>query len=925
MKINTLLILAGIFWGEKITAQTYNHSSNRFKVIKIKDTQSKFDNLTTADGLSNNEILDIFQDKYGFLWIGTYEGLNKYDGYQFQIYTNKPHDSTTISDNYISSITEDIYGNLWIGTLKGLNKYDRNNELFINYFHDVDNKNSLSDNYVREIYADKSGILWIETADGVLNKLVLSDSKGSVNKGTSDKKRDPSPPLAGLGTRFKHFEHGSEYRHPNYPAHQIYEDKGGNLWIVSCGIGLIKFDRDEETMKIYERGSKEIPGIKGGCLSCILNDRYGNLWLGDQHWYTYLANRPDFFKHFPKRQDFQKFPVGPVYDIIEDRRGLIWFGGYMREEGVCRYDVLKNKLLFTPHNQNDPGSLIDNTINKIYEDRAGNIWIGTGQGISKYSRNKYKFKHYRHIVGDNNSLSSNRIRTIIEDDDGNLWIGTEDKGLDVFDRKNGTFKNYRFNTANTKRDQVQVIYKDRSGTMWVGLWAANNGLLRYDKKNDSFFIYNNNYDWIHDLFEDSKGNFWVGIWGNQGVKLFDKQKGKYYQKQLHELSYLYSLSKKIYEDSKGYLWVGTTDGKLCRMNLENDEVEHFIYKPHDSTTFWGGGDAITVIFEDSRGIVWIGSNGLNKFNKEKRNFSHYTTENGLPGNNIGGMLEDDHGYLWISTDKGLVKFDTERETFRIYTESDGLQNNEFTKAHCKLKTGEMVFGGMHGFNIFHPDSVVDNPHLPPIAITKFKVKNRQIVKDLNENNNVTLSYDENNFVFEFAALDFTDPLKNQYAYKLADFDKDWTYCDAGNRIAKYTNIDPGDYVFKVKASNNDGIWQNGIFVAITITPPYWETGWFYSAQLLFFMLLIGGTLLASRKGSKGRTVTIMVYITLFVIFEFIQNLCEPLYEEYVGSAPIIKTLLNLVLASTLLPVQLFLRRYLRGRDLKNKKQDDDIV
>ncbi len=455
------------------------------------------------------------------------------------------------------------------------------------------------------------------------------------------------------------------------------------------------------------------------------------------------------------------------------------------------------------------------------------------------------------IIGNKNSLSNNQVNTFFEDNDF-LWIGTEG-GLNQYKKKDDTFKHYVHDPINKRSigsNAVWAICKDKKGNLWVGTWGG--GLNRFDYKTESFeHFYHNPDDTnsigsnnIFSLYEDSKGNMWIGTMG-AGLNLFDYKNKKFISYRTSNSGLYTDFVPSITETKNGDLWL-VNENSFARFNSDTKIFENFIHSVNDSTSI--SSNRATSILEDSKGNLWMGTDaGLNLFNKATKGFKYYRMEDGLPDNSVNGIVEDNKGNLWISTDKGLSKFINAvnlplRPQFRNYAYEDGLQSNEFGQRSCyKGAGGLLYFGGPNGFNVFDPDKIVENTYVPPIVITGFKIFNkpeflgeRGFGKDLDNAEDLVLSYKQSVFSFDYAALNYISPFKNQYAYKMEGFDQEWNYVGTKN-TATYTNLDPGKYVFKVKGSNNDGVWnEKGISLSIIIMPPFWRTIWFYG--IVFIVL-----------------------------------------------------------------------------------------
>ncbi len=793
--------------------------SNLLKTIR-------FDRISIEEGLSQSVITTIFQDSQGFMWFGTQDGLNRYDGYEFKIFKQDVENPYGLTADFILSIFEDSAGALWIGTNGGgLNKFDRETEQFTPYFNDPTDPDSLSSNFVNEVYEDHEGTLWIGTDGGGLNQLDRETG------------------------RFIHFQNDPE--NPQSlganTVTAIYEDSEGILWIGTNEGGLNRFDRETNLFTIYQNDPKDSQSISSNYVTSIIEDRAGMLWIGtnnaglnrfDREKGTFLSIRNN--PHDP-----QSLSNNTVTAILEDRASVIWVatnGG-----GLNQFDRKTRSFIRYQYDPKSSQGLSNDQVFSLYEDRAGVLWIGTfGAGLNKFDPEKHKFVLYQSDPENPNSLNNNQIWAIREDRQGVLWIGTNGSGLNRLDRETGEWRHYRNDPNNRKslsNDWVQSIYEDREGNLWIG--TAMGSLNRFNRETQEFTAYGN-LPTILTILEDQSGVLWVGSLGG-GLSRFD-QETEQFSTYLTDNNDPFSITGNaisiLYEDREGQLWVGTYNG----LNRFDPETEQFIrYQTTGDPTSLVS-NAVLSIHQDQKGTLWIGTaGGLDKFDPTIEGFIHYREKDGLPNEFIYGILEDDDGNLWMSTNKGIAKFNPEKETFKSFDSNDGLQSNEFNQgAYLKSSSGEMFFGGIEGFNAFYPDQITDNIYNPPIVITEFQLFNETVEigsdtplkKPIDQTTEMTLSYQDDFFSFEFAALHYSRPEENRYAYIMENLDKDWNYVGT-RRFAGYTNVPPGEYTFRVIGSNRDGIWNEaGASINIIVTPPFWQTWWF---RIVLAVVVIGGT------------------------------------------------------------------------------------
>ncbi len=1108
-----------------------------------QDPYLKFDNLTKSDGLSNNFVLDFYQDKFGFIWIGTLDGLNRYNAYDFEIFRNNPDDSLSISGNLITSITEDIYGDLWIGTKSGLNKYDYENIGFQRFNHDENNENTLADDFIRALYADKKGVLWIETSDGTLHSYDIENDS------------------------IKKYPHRRPTMTNTYFYHKIFEDENGYLWLGGRDMGILKFD--PTTGVFYEI----LPDASD---STKKRERDVADYYTDSSGISWISGVDGFYSFEESEELFAKILPVSTNSIVEDEYEKLWLG---TGSGVYVFEKDNNTFTRHAHSENNINSLVADHVNSMMIDLSGNIWIGSTDGISIYSPTKNKFEHIYHISGNDNTLTSDNIAALLQEKNGNIWIGTDNNGIDRFDENFNIIDHYGQDEPTGHKiisDRISSLMQDSDGDIWVGLWSGRgfNIINPIKNKVKSYSVLTGSLraDWYNDIKQDRLGNNWIGIWGARGLLQFDKENevfsdetftllninlnssvsnivldnelvwfsqstkffsaistatwkynmyfienrlwhenliinqifldkenklwyatnqglfiktydpyitfkqikfkgngresdlvdnilaiansniknqlwlvtsngielfnkrtrscskisdlpfninetnfifendvgqlwigsdsglysnlaskkriigynnfpfdrsgnpeikvhcylqenhgnfwlgtslGLYYYDnglqifkkgellidyEIFSLAFgksgsmwagtnngLYNIKKKriinsfissdsiknsllgntvlslafdkvgdlwigtdkglcfleektgiirrhdkpqdkylssrltrcIYEDRLGNIWIGTTDKGLNKIEAGTGKVIQYLNNLQDSTAYWGK-DA-TCVTQDIGGTIWIGGFGLNRYDPETETFTHYTESDGLSNNSVMSILEDNSGKLWISTQNGLSKFDPVNNTFENFFSQDGLQDNEFTVASLKLKNKDLMFGGKNGLNIFNPESIRKNEIAPNISISNFMIFDKKTDYEFPRTKVIELEYDQNYFSFDFAAHDFSFPLKNQYTYKLENFDPEWFYTDASNRKAKYTNVPPGDYTFKVKAANNDGVWnEEGTVVELNINPPFWKTLWFYILEGLLFVLIIIAYIKYREKNIKEKNMLLVL-------------------------------------------------------------------
>lgn len=783
----------------------------------------EFKHLNTRNGLSQDHVNAIFKDHKGFMWFATDDGLNKYDGYQFTTYKHNPENGFGISNNYVYDILEDHDNNLWIATAGGLDKYDRKKDIFIH--HNPPGKAI----YIRDVLIDNKRRIWVSSTDGLY----------LFNPGN------------GTFIQYQHNENDASSLSHNFTT-CLAEDNAGTLWVGTTD-GLNRFDTQTGKFVYYRNNHADKKSIGSSWIKAVYKDSRGNIWIGTLGGGASLFNPEDNsftnFRHDPA--DPGSLGHNDILSFAEDADGQLWVG---TENGGI--SVLNSaKMVFTTYMNNfqDESSLSNNSVYCIYRDNLGNMWVGTwSSGVNFLPRFSEKFKHYQQTFDAHKSLNNNIVLGIAEDSDGMIWIGTDGGGLNSLNRRDNTFTHYRHNPGNKNSPGsdylISLTETEKKGVLALGYHRGGFDLL--DVKTGKFTHHmpdpkNPNsmpVTTVTVAYKDNENNLWIGSWGG-GVGLYHKEKKEFTWFKHHDedsSSLCGNFLTTIGEDNDGNLWIGTTTG-LNVLNKKTHRIRHFKNDAKNNNSL--SHNIVESFLLDRSGKLWLGTGqGLNLWNKETESFKRYTEKDGLPNNMIRGILEDDHGNLWISSNRGISKFNPTSGTFKNYEVEDGLQSWEFKPKAClKTKDGEMFFGGHRGLNSFHPDSIKDNTIIPPVYFTGLQIFNKPIFvngkdsvlkRHISEAENITLSHDQSVFTLEFAALNYILPEKNLYAYKLDGFDKEWNYV-GHKRSATYTNLDPGEYTFRVKASNNDGYWnENGTSLKVVITPPYWGTWWFRSLAVL---------------------------------------------------------------------------------------------
>lgn len=807
----------------------------------------RFQRITVQDGLSQNAVLAITQDQRGYMWFATEDGLNKYDGTLFTVFKHDEQDPSSLADSFVSSLWVDSQGELWVGTRNGLDRYDRSSGAFVHYELDPGGSSNLASRWVVAIYEDREGTLWVGTDGGGL--ISLNSSRDVVYH----YQHDPADPRS-LATA---------------SVRAILEDRDGLLW-VGTSEGLDCLDRRTGVFTHFRHAADDPSSLSDDAIWTIFEDNQGLLWVGTE---TGGLNRFDpatqtFSRYQHDADDPARLSHDRVRAILESKTGRLWIG---TQNGLDWLDREREAFVHYQHSPYDPYSLSSSSVWSIYEDAGGVLWFGTyGGGVNRYNRATDQFALYQHNPGLPSSLSDNMVWSIAEDQDGALWIGTFNGGLNRLERASGEFTVFRHepeNPLSLSDDDVRAILPDRGGQLWVGTSA---GLDRYDPTTGAFVHYVHDPDDPNSLsglrvtaiHEDQRGNLWIGT-RQDGLNRLDRATGQAVRYRYDPNDAESLCSDRIWalqSDRAGNLWVGTLGG-VCVLDVEANRFTRYNHDPSDPTSL--ANDSVFAFYEDPAGIMWVGTwgSGLDRFDPATGAFSHYTEDDGLANNVIYGILPDSAGNLWLSTNKGISRFDPKADTFRNYDVSDGLQDNEFNVgAHFRSETGELFLGGVQGFNAFFPERIVDNPIPPPVVITAFRLFNQVVRTDLLPDEHIALSYRDNFISFEFAALDYAAPEKNLYAYMLEGQDKQWVEAGA-RRHADYTNLRGGDYTFRVRGSNSDGVWnETGSAVRLTVTPPVWERWWFRGTALAIIVAAgVGGYMMRVRSvEARSRQLAVQV-------------------------------------------------------------------
>jgi signal transduction histidine kinase/ligand-binding sensor domain-containing protein/DNA-binding response OmpR family regulator len=804
----------------------------------------KFKHIGSDEGLSQNFISCILQDKKGFMWFGTKDGLNRYDGYSFVVYQHDSFDSTTISSSYITTLFEDSRGLIWVGTLNGgLNCFDRKTETFkhINYSSGL--LKNFIDYEIKSIAEDKDGNIWIAIRGFGLVRLIINNHSPLEisEQPVTLKSDDRNIPYFNIITCLKF-------------------DSKNMLWIGTEN-GLMKYNPVDKKITSYEvrtKNTKAPSSMYDKNVGAIYESKDGDFWLGTLSGLVKFDRTNGTYRLYPHQYEIFRYGWGRIIEITEDQSGKLWLAS---SADLMRFDPRTSAYSYYNNNPLDPNSLSYSSISSIYIDRTGILWVGTsGMGINLYDSKAERFSTLTRNIPPKSRISGYSIRAILEENDDIVWVSSE--VVTKWNRKTGEIKSYEASSNNLDafgNTGAWSMVKSFDGKIWT---ATTEGVYRYDPETSTArqYKYNPNDSLglpqkeVYSVFEDKNKNIWITT-ENYFCKLLDVQKGIFRKFIYQHLPPANELARTIIvQDHSGVIWLGTKDG-LLRFDEDKGSFQRFKNDPLNAQTLSNNLIKSICVEPDSESdILWIGTagGGINRFDIKKNIFTHFTEKDGLPNNVVYGILPDKNGNLWLSTNKGLSRFNPSEKNFRNYDFRDGLQSNEFnTGAYFLSKSGEMFFGGIKGLTHFYPENIKDNPNPPSIVITNMKIRDQNITSKNNlllkmsvsESDEISLSHSDDVITFEFAALDFSAPEKNQYAYKLENFNKDWIYL-GNNRSATFTNLPPGNYTFLVKASNNDGVWnESGIALRLIIKPPWWNTWWSY---IIYGILFLTGLYLVRR-------------------------------------------------------------------------------
>lgn len=794
--------------------------------LKAQSTELKVERIGVKQGLSHGTVLRLFKDSRGFMWFGTVNGLNCYDGYNIKVFQHNTDDTTSISHNLIFGIAEDKQGNIWVGTIDGLNKFDPKTETFTRYKHNPNDPYSLTSNFTQEVVVDNNGYLWISTNGSGLNRF---------------------DPLTGKCKRFRFDAEDPESLASDFPG-TIYSDQTNTIWIGSRE-GLNKYDPVKEKFKRYQHNPKNPKSLAHNQISCLFQDKKGTLWVGTSAgFHRFDRQKEEFTRYLPNPKDKNSLSYPKVTNIKEDESGNLWIateGG-----GLNGFDLVTG--IFT-HHRHDPlrnESISSDVIPVLYKDSQGILWVGTDNGVNKINPFLNNFKTFLHNEKNGHSLKNKNIISVFEDKQENIWMGTEEDFYNL--TKEGQFTTTHLPNFMNEVDKPRInsITQDFSGYMWL---ATNHGLWKYNRKSKQIKHFKNDpkdpsslpFNEIWTIYTDPEGFLWLGT-GGGGLVKFDPETHKftaYTHDPENAASIVNNMVGPVFKDKEGVVWCGPIGGGLARLDPQTKKFTHYRNDPNDPNSI--NSNNIVIIFQDTKGRMWIGTTEyLCLFDQGTGKFKTYDNRHGIQ-KGIGGIWEDRLGNLWIVQATGVTSFNPENEKGFCFDLNDRFDGLIISPGDNLLsKKGSLYLGTNNGCIAFRIEDLQYNKYIPPVFITDFQIFNRPVTlvkgsplkQHISLTKEIILPYDQSVFSFEFVALNYTLGQKNQYAYKMEGFDKDWNNIGT-KRNATYTNLDPGIYTFRVKASNNDGVWnEEGASIKVTITPPFWKTLWF---KLLVIFTVIG--------------------------------------------------------------------------------------
>ena len=792
-----------------------------------------FSTITSTQGLSQNTVNCVLQDRRGFLWFGTANGLNRYDGRAFKIYRNELTNKNSLSNNYVISLLEDRQGYIWVGTYGGgLNRMNPDTGEFVRFQHKKSDPASIASNDIRVMYEDKSGKIWLGLYGGAFScldpvtqqikrfALGVKEGKPYLNRVLTFVPDQEKGFWVGRVGGLFYFDRAQGIYTKRLTIHKD-KQKGGfrnmvyyifrdhnephMLWLCTIEAGLLKFNtRTNQIEKRWEAGSDKKTALKTNAVMSFHQDKQGTYWVGTQQgFYKFVPQTNQFYLFDSDPQNPRKIAGNNIQRIFEDKAGTLWLCSFKR--GVSSFNPYIRNFAYYPLREKQA-----NQVNTFCEDQEGNIWFATKggkAGFTCFNRQNQTFKAFQPSVNNQPHLALNDINNLLMGVNGNMWIGATNDGLYRYDPKTKTLENCfsAYTKSWNTRFPVGALYQNpaKADELWVG--TRGYGLFKFDKESIRLKKYVKRYS---------------GKTKHKGTRLS------------------HPTVIAIAKDYKGNLWLATRGG-LSRLNPLEEVFTNYFHSAEKKVSI--SDNYVSALHIDKNDVLWVGThNGLNRLNlkdvyRGKVVFKHYTIKQGLPDNIIHKIIEDATGKLWLSTSKGLSCFDKTKEAFKNYDEQDGLQGNEFvTNSGLLASDGTILMGGTNGFNLFHPEKLNKNTYPPPVVFTDFKIANQSVEvskkgvlkRPVWASDIAVLSYQDKVISVEFAALNYILPAKNRYAVWLENYDQGWQY-QKHQYATTYTGLSPGIYTLRVKAANNDGVWsKKEAKLVIVIKAPWWQRWWF---------------------------------------------------------------------------------------------------
>jgi len=792
--------------------------------IQLFTQELRFEHLEDTYDLKINAVTKIIQDSTGYLWFGTRNGLLRYNGYEFKKFNKQKYKN--LKSNLIYTIFEDSNHRLLIGTSRGLYSYNYNKDKFKLIFKKEKKRFTL----VNVIYEDDKNRIWVGTYSGVF----LLDKNGKLIDKYEHNKQDKNSIL-------------------HNTIGEISRDSNNNIWFLTLN-GLSMYNNQKNSFINYPLPQdKEVKRIWATTSYLNSNDE---IWITvkNKGLVKFDIKKHKYSFHKDNFKGAENLKNNLIFNLFQDSDTL-WISSI---KGLIHFDVKTKDWKIIKNDQNITTSISQNDVKYSFKDRNNNYWVCTlGGGINKISKNSLYFSNIKAGNNDKINLNNKMVWSIYEDKSANILYGTDD-GLNFWDKKEGRFYYYKDNSFNSEfnDDFFMSIFEDHNGDIWIG--TSGKGLKKFDRKTNTFITFKRNVknkksissNVVTKIFQDEKKNLWLGTgFGLNKYNYKNNEFSKVKKNKNFPLAHLFSVLD-IIEKNPNELYIGTRRGFF-----EFDKKKNILRK---NTIFSSIDTIVSVILKDN-GFLWLGTNsGLYRLNMKLKTLKKYNKQDGLPDDSIKSIIKTDKDTLWISTDFGLSKFNIQKESFTNYYKNNGISGNRFNvRASIKARDGKLYFGGLNGVTSFYPENIIENTNIPNIIITEFKLFNKDVnvgeksilKKSIQYTKKINLKHNQNFFSFEFAALDFTNPQKNKYKYKLSGIDEDWVFSDSGRRFANYSGVAPGSYTFTVKGSNSNGIWNNkGVSIDIYIETPFWSTWWFRLFIVLIIIIII---ILLYRKRIKS--------------------------------------------------------------------------